>query len=104
MPTWCMGIHGSNPRNLNTLAMPFYSVIPLTRIPSPRLVAKLLKMERETGPEPVCYQFRLLQIIARRLFTSQIARAVAVCFSLSRRESSKNLAQTASKRVAMRIR
>jgi hypothetical protein len=52
MPHWCIGIHGSNPYKLNTLAMPFYSVIPLTRIPSALLVAKLLKMEQETVLEP----------------------------------------------------
>ena len=52
MPPWCIGIHGSNPYKLNTLAMPFYSVIPLTRIPSALLVAKLLKMEQETVLEP----------------------------------------------------
>ena len=41
MPPWCIGIHGSNPYKVNTLAMPFYSVIPLRRIPSALLVAKL---------------------------------------------------------------
>jgi hypothetical protein len=52
MPPWCIGIHGSNAYKLNTLAMPFYSVFPLTRIPSALLVAKLLKMEQETVLEP----------------------------------------------------
>ena len=51
MPPWCIGIHGSNPYKLNTLAKLFYSVIPLTRIPSALLVAKL-KMEQETVLEP----------------------------------------------------
>ena len=53
----------------------------------------------ETGLEPVCYRFRLLQIIASCLFTSQIVRVVAACFSVSRRESSKSLAPNHNVRV-----
>jgi hypothetical protein len=47
------GIHGSNPRKLHALAVPFYSVIPLTEFDRHRVVAKLLKLGREMGLEPV---------------------------------------------------
>ena len=49
-------------------------------------------MERETGLEPGWYRSSPLHSIAIRLFSSQFVSVVAVCFSLSRRESSKSLA------------
>ena len=49
MPTWRIGIHRSNPRKLHALAVPFYSVIPLTEFDRYCGVAKLLKLEREKG-------------------------------------------------------
>jgi hypothetical protein len=51
-------------------------------------------MERETGLEPDPVRCSVFQYVADHLFSAQYVTAVAACFSLWRRESTRSLPKT----------